>query len=133
MNKNVKTLLKRLKAEGWDYREDEDVIMLCLEGENICNLEVAVKIEEDMPLICIGACDIAKFKGKEKLAFAVCNKLNDTGGMVKFVVENEARISAYYITFFPEDRFYDYGFMFINTFFEKVDEAYPLLMKALYA
>ncbi len=138
MNKYYRTLIKKLEAEGLSYSFDDDTSFLNLAGENYRNYIAVIYIKDDgdnMPLVTIGTENIASFKGKESKGYALCNELNKTtnSGMVKFIIEEDMELSAYFFTYFSEDYFYEHSYSFLNTFYSIIDETYPMIMRALYA
>ncbi len=138
MNKYEEIFVRKLKDEGLEYTFEDDVFFLRIAGDNYRDYQVVISIRDDgddMPLMCIYTENIACFKGKEALGFALCNSLNDTknSGIVKFCVENGAELTATLLTFFSEKHFYEQSYLLLNSFCSAVDNSYPQIMKSLYA
>lgn len=123
--------MRREKIKYEDIREF--VIKISYEGENLFSIPIFVYFEEDgAPIVAVKCWNIANFSGRKDLAVTLCNELNEKYRWVKFYVDGDADVVAELDAYISEQECGSVCTNLIRRMVSTVDDAYPMLMRALW-
>lgn len=123
--------MRREKIKYEDLREL--VIKVTYKGDNLPSIPIFVYFEEQQkPIVSVKCWNIMNFSSHRELGVSVCNELNEKGRWAKFYVDQDADVIAELDAYIDKQ---DCGFTImelVRRMVSIVDEAYPILMHALW-
>jgi len=116
------------------FGEDGDIILLSMLMDNREPIKVALIFSKDGTSVSIRNTDLAKVpEGKAEQAIRVCNELNLNFRWIKFAYDDERKtIQASDDAVIQLESCGEEVFRCCGQLMDIADEAYPLIMKALY-
>lgn len=123
--------MRREKIRYEDVREH--VIKITYKGENLTSIPVFVYFDEEGdPIVSVKCWNIINFANHVALGYEVCNGLNEKYRWVKFYIDGDADIVAEVDAFVDEQGCGPECTALVRRMVSIVDEAYSVLMKALW-
>lgn len=136
MLKYKQLFIQYMEREGIKYSDvDERAVRVCYSGDNLKSIPVYVFFDKDgAPLVSYKCWEIAKFPADKKAAgILACNALNAKYRWVKFYVDDENDLIAEMDTLVDEETCGIECATSVQRIVGIVDEAYPVIMKSIWA
>lgn len=136
MLKYKQLFIQYMEREGIKYSDvDENVVRVSYNGDNLKTIPVYVFFDkEDDPFVCYKCWEIAKFPEEKRAAgILVCNALNKKYRWVKFYVDDDGDLIAEMDALVDEETGGLECLSSVQRIVGIVDEAYPVIMKSLWA
>ena len=129
-----KIFLAYLNENNIHYSDhSEFAVRIPYSGQNLKNIPMFVSFHKDgLALANIKCFEIAGFKGKEDIALRLCNDLNNRFRWLKFYVDPDADIIASLDTYVDEHNCGFFCLDLVKRSVSIIDEAYPLITRALW-
>lgn len=135
--KIIDNFCTKLDEKGFHYQRDttesgRELLRLSLSGDHFTGLMVYIffSSETEAQLKCLNVC---KFTEEKNLVILqTVNKLNIDYRLVKFAARPEGMVTASIDVTATEDTAADILFYALGAIHTILDDAYPILMKALY-
>ncbi len=125
--------VQHMDAKGIKYTDrDERSVKVSYAGDYLKSIPIYVFFDKDGdPLVALKCWDIATFKDKRDRAIVVCNELNSKYRWVKFYVDDDNDIIADADAMLGAATCGEECLSMVRRIVNIVDEAYPLIFKAL--
>lgn len=135
MNEAMKKFTQYLDQEEVKYTVSNDhVVRISFHCDNIDSITVTFIFDEDCKSVDIKVWSICKVTAdKLPTAYAACNGINDRFRWVKFYVDKDNEVAASADAVIQLVSCHTECYELLNRTVNIVDEAYPSLMKALWA
>ena len=123
--------MRREKIKYEDVREH--VMKISFKGNNLTSIPIFIYFDEDGdPVLSVKCWNITNFENHTDLAVTVCNELNEKYRWVKFYVDRDADIIAELDAYVDDQNCGPVCASLVRRMVSIVDDAYPVLMRALW-
>lgn len=136
MLKYKQLFIQYMEREGIKYTDiDERAVRVGYNGDNLNSIPVYVLFDkDDKPFVSYKCWEIAKFPADKKAAgILACNALNAKYRWVKFYVDDDNDLIAEMDTLVDEETCGMECATSVQRIVGIVDEAYPVIMKSIWA
>ena len=109
------------------------VLKISYNGENLTSIPIFLYFDEEGdPIISVKCWDIINFANHTELGVAVCNELNEKYRWVKFYVDKDGDVVAELDAYIEREKCGSVCKSLVLQVASVVDNAYPILMRALW-
>ncbi|MCD8087835.1 MAG: YbjN domain-containing protein [Oscillospiraceae bacterium] len=130
-----KLFMEYMDDKGIKYKNVKDfVVQVTYSGDHLKTIPVYVFFDKDGdPMVSFKCWEIANFKEKPEKGVATCNDLNAEYRWVKFYIDKDSDVICQADAYVDEESCGEICRKMVSRVVNISDDAYPVLMKALWA